>query len=144
MKTRVLTVNFLAGPVRRHPACPAQLTEAAEPHGLCGSCRYRQFDVVVELLAIVEEHQVGQRLAKIAGRQEANISGKIFRENPNPDLVLDAEDAAAKQRVLAKHVVSLAKQGPLGSVEDQARADELVDFGLDAEYSSDRRGETRS
>src|SRR5271169_4535125 len=59
MKTCVLTVSLLAGPVRRHPACPAQLTKVAQPDGLCGSRRYGQLDVVVELLAIVEKHQVG-------------------------------------------------------------------------------------
>src|SRR5579862_2476146 len=143
MKARIATISLFAGPVRRHPACPAKLPEPAKPHGLCGPGRYCQLDIVVELFSIIKEHQICQRFAKIAGGQEANIPRKIFRENPNPDLVLNAEDAAAQQRVLTKHVVPLAENRPLGCVEDKARADEFVDLGFDAEYSADSGGQAR-
>src|ERR1700761_390836 len=143
MKARIATISLFAGPVRRHPACPAKLAEPAKPHGLGGPGRYCQLDIVVELFAVIEEHQIRQRFAKVAGRQEADISRKIFRKDPDPDLVLNAEDAAAQQRVLAKHVVPLAENRPLGSVEDKARADEFVDLGFDAEYSADSGGQAR-
>src|SRR5579859_5117636 len=108
MKARIPTISPSAGPVRRHPACPAKLAEAAKPYGFGSPGRYCQLDIVVELFAAVEKHQICQRFAEVAGRQETNIPGKIFRENPNPDLVLNAEDAAAQQRVFAKHIVSFA------------------------------------
>src|SRR5579862_6967608 len=58
MKASVATIGLFARPIRRHPACPTQLTKPAEPNGLGGPGRYRELDVVFELLAIVEEHEV--------------------------------------------------------------------------------------
>src|SRR3954466_1287505 len=70
MKTRVAPIFLVAGPVRCHPRRPAKLAELPEADRFGGARRDLQFGVVFELLAVVEEHQVGQRLAKIAGRQE--------------------------------------------------------------------------
>src|SRR3954464_11238790 len=120
MKPRVTAIAIPAGPVRRHPGRPAKLAELAEPDRVRGAGWDRQPGAVFELLAVVEEHQVGKRFAKIAGRQEADILGEVFGKYPNSDLVLDAEDAASKQGVVAKHVVAAAQQGPLRCFDDEA------------------------
>src|SRR5579871_3808473 len=143
MEARIATIGFLAGPIWRHPAGPAQLTKPAEPDGLRGPGGYRELDIVFELLAIVEEHEVGQRLAEIAGRQETNILSQVLRKNLNPDFILNAENAAAQQRILAQHVVATAKAGPLGRLDDETQADELLDLGPDVEESADCRSQPR-
>src|SRR4051794_12049819 len=61
MKPCITAITFVAGPVWRHPRRPAELTEPAKPDRLGGARGDRQFGVVFELLAIVEEHQVGKR-----------------------------------------------------------------------------------
>src|SRR4051812_37049374 len=77
MKPGVAPVLVVGGPVRGHPRGPAQLTETAQANRRRGTGWNRQFGVAIELLAIVEEQQVGERFAEIAGRQEANILREI-------------------------------------------------------------------
>src|SRR5216683_8120621 len=98
MKPCIATICLQRRPVRRHPARPAKLPKPAELDRFGGSRRDRQFGVPLELLAIVEEHEISERLAQIAGRQETDILRQALGEYPDPDLVLHAENGSSKQR----------------------------------------------
>src|SRR5216683_378725 len=73
MKPPIATVCFQRRPVRRHPARPAKLAEPAELDRFGGPRRDRQFGVPIKLLAVVKEYEISERLAQVAGRQEADI-----------------------------------------------------------------------
>jgi len=59
MKPGIATVGFYARPVRCHPGRPAELAELADPDRLGGARRDRQLGIPIELLANVEEYQIG-------------------------------------------------------------------------------------
>src|SRR6266436_2586587 len=96
MEPRIAPIGFGGGPIRRHPARPAELAETAEPDRRGIACRDRQLGIPLELLAGIEKHEIGQRLAQVPGRQKANVLGQVLGEYPNPDLVLNAEDVSAE------------------------------------------------
>ena len=121
----------------------SQAVRTAEPDWLGGTRRDRQFRVPIELLAVVEEHQIGQRLAQIAGRQKADILRQAFGEDPDPDLVLNAENSSAEQRVVAEPVIALARQCPFCCLKHQPRADEFLDLGLHLEQAANGAREPR-
>src|SRR5262249_48638106 len=64
-----------------------------------------QLDIPVELLAIVEKHEIGERLAQVAGWQEADVLFQIRGEYPDADLVLYAEYGPPQHRLLAEHLL---------------------------------------
>src|SRR5262249_20964105 len=105
MEPRIAPVWRGVGPVWRHPAGPAELTDGAEPPRPDRSGPDRELDVPLELVAVVGEDEIGQRLAQVAGRQEADVLRQARDVDPDADLVLDAEDAAAEQHVLAQRAL---------------------------------------
>src|SRR4051812_18903426 len=128
MKASIAAVGLHRTPVGRHPARPAELTEAAEPDRLRRPGRNGQFDVAIVLLAVVEKDEVGQRLAKIASRQQTFVLRKVLGEDAHPDLVLNAEDGAPEKRILAQCAMIAAERAPLGVLQHEPAADELFDF----------------
>jgi len=87
MKPCIVPVCVDGRPIRRHPACPAELTEPPEPDGLDRAHGNGQFSIPIELLAIVEEYKIDQRLAQVAGWQEAHVLCESFSEYANPDFI---------------------------------------------------------
>src|SRR4051795_10135755 len=60
VKACVATVRLIVlGPVRCHPAGPTELAKARQPYRLDRAGRERQFDFPLELLANVEEDEIG-------------------------------------------------------------------------------------
>jgi len=117
------------------------LPEAAEPDRLDRSRWDRQFGIPIELLSIVEKYEIGESLAQIAGRQEADILRQILGEYPNPDLVLHAENSFSQLRIFAERIITLAQNGPFGRLDHEARADEFLDFRLNVEHAAKGSGQ---
>src|SRR5712671_8025225 len=98
VEASVATIGLIGlRPVRRHPAGPAKLPELREPPRFDRAGRKRQLDFPFELVANVEEHQIGQRFAAPAGRQIGDVLGHRFHEQANTELVLNTVNARTKQ-----------------------------------------------
>src|SRR5437667_5286587 len=109
MESGVAPVFLFRRPVGCHPGGPAQLAEMAETDGLDGAWRNGEFGIPIELSAGIEIDEIRERLAQITAGQKPDILRERLGEDPDPDLVLDAVDAAAEHGVLAEHRVALAQ-----------------------------------
>src|SRR5436190_20725583 len=76
MKPGLAPIFFSGRPIRRHPGGPAKLAELAQPERLCGTRGDCQLSVAVQLPGIVEENEIGERLAQTAGRQKSQRLGQ--------------------------------------------------------------------
>src|SRR5215470_17971512 len=110
-----------------HPGGPAELAESAELDRLDLARRQRQFHFPVELIADVEEHRIDERLAAIAGRQEAHVFRQAAGVDADANLVLHAEDGRSDQRVDAEHAVAGPEPAALALLDGEPRAGELLD-----------------
>src|SRR3954447_19467419 len=106
METRIAAIGLIGlRPVRRHPGGPAELAELRQTRRLDRPRRYRQLHFPFELVADVEEHQIGKRLAAPATRQIGDVFGHRFHEQAYPELVLNAEYAGPDQQVRAEAAI---------------------------------------
>src|SRR5262245_3421009 len=132
MKASIAAVWVLqAHPFGRHPGRPAELAEAAQLCRLDVARRQRQLDLPVELVADVEEHRIDQRLAAVAGGQEAHVICKIAGVDADADLVLHAEHGGADQYVDAERAVAGADPAAFALLDGEPRAGELLDLDAD-------------
>src|SRR4051812_3495192 len=135
MKTRIAAIGLVRpGPVRRHPAGPAKLAELRKTRRLDRARRYRKLHFPFELLADVEKHQIGERLAPAATRQIGDVFGHRFHEQAQAELVLDAEHAGANQQIGAETTIFLANTRAFTLLEHKTRSDELINLHLDAKH----------
>src|ERR1044071_337972 len=100
MKARIRSIGTIRlSPVRRHPASPAELPELRKPHRLDRTCGDRQFDLPIELVADIEEYQIGQGFAAPAAWQVLHVVRHRLDEDADPELVLHAIDAGPHQDI---------------------------------------------
>src|SRR5262245_8224476 len=118
-------------PFGRHPGGPAELAESAELHRLDVARWQRQFHFPVELIADVEEHRIDERLAAVAGRQEAHVLRQAGGVDADANLVLHAEYGRADHDVAAHRTVAGAEPAALALLDGEPRAGELLDLDAD-------------
>src|SRR5262245_22388177 len=130
-------------PFGGHPGGPAELAESAEFHRLDVARRQRQFHFPVELIADVEEHRIDERLAAVAGRQEAHVLRQAGGVDADANLVLHAEDGRADHDVAAHRAVGGAEQAAVARLDGQTGAGELLDLDADPEQAADEGAQAR-
>ncbi len=81
----------------------------------------------------LQEDGIRQRFAAVSLGQEALELGKVARHDLHAELVLDAVDAGAEQRVCAERAMPCAELRPVRRIEGEAHADELLDLDVSLE-----------
>src|SRR5262245_8739068 len=130
-------------PFGGHPARPAELAEAADLDGRDLARRQCQFHLPIELVADIEEDRIDQRLATVAGGQEAHVFLQARGVDADADLVLDAVDRRAHHYVAAKAAVVRTQQAAVALLDHEARAGELLDLDAEAERAGDEGAQAR-
>src|SRR5215216_2829130 len=118
------------GPGWRHPGRPAELPEASDADRFHFAPRDRQLYFPVELVADIEVHDIGNRFATAAARQELDILGHRLRVDADAELVLHAENTRSDQHVDTERAVLGAHPASIPVVERKVGADELMDLRL--------------
>src|SRR5215510_1877348 len=96
-----------------------------------------------ELIADVEEHRIDERLAAVAGRQEAHVLRQAGGVDADANLVLHAEDGRADHDVAAHRAVAGAEPAALALLDGEPRGGELLDLDADPEQAADEGAQAR-
>src|SRR3954451_4169579 len=143
MQSSVGEIVLRVAEVRREPTRPSETTALAERNRRREIGRQGDFELPVEIVADIEEHDIDEPFAGAAIRQETFVAAHVFDENPQAELVLHAERRFADEAVLAKPAVARAHEGALGRIEFEPRPDTLFDLDPDAEDALQNTSQSR-